>query len=468
MDHLSTDRGGTLTVLVAGEDEAERAADPARGAGLRRGRRAGDRRMRVEPVPRLVGHLAVPGDKSISHRAVLLGAICDGETHVAGFGRSADTESTIGAVRASGYGRGTRPRHAPRLRRRSARAPAPGRPIDCDNAGTLVRLSPGSSRASSGSSSSSRATRRSARDRWADRGAARSDGRGVETTTGAYLWDPGPAAARDRLPAARGERPGQVGDPPRRPLRDGETTVVEPAPTRDHTERMLAAAGARWAARELTVRARRAARARRGRRARRLLLRRAVHRGCDARPGLGAPHPRGQPQPAPNRAARRPRAHGRPRHRLQPARASAASRQATSRSAPPTSSPRRYRSRRSARDRRAAALCAPAACAHGNSRLRGAAELRAKETTASRRRSTRCARSGGTSRRPRTASASAACRPPRGGPIESRGDHRIAMLGAVAGLASQEGVEIEEAECVAVSFPGFFELLDRSVGTAAE
>ena len=56
----------------------------------------------VEPVPRLVGHLAVPGDKSISHRAVLIGALCDGETRVSGFGRSADTEATIAAVRALG------------------------------------------------------------------------------------------------------------------------------------------------------------------------------------------------------------------------------------------------------------------------------------------------------------------------------------------------------------------------------
>ena len=56
----------------------------------------------VEPVPRLAGHLAVPGDKSISHRAVLVGAIADGETVVTGFGRSADTESTIAAVRACG------------------------------------------------------------------------------------------------------------------------------------------------------------------------------------------------------------------------------------------------------------------------------------------------------------------------------------------------------------------------------
>jgi 3-phosphoshikimate 1-carboxyvinyltransferase len=44
--------------------------------------------------------------------------------------------------------------------------------------------------------------------------------------------------------------------------------------------------------------------------------------------------------------------------------------------------------------------------------------------------------------------------------MASGGDHRIAMLGAVAGLVSREGVEIGGAEAVAISFPGFFELLD--------
>ena len=34
------------------------------------------------------------------------------------------------------------------------------------------------------------------------------------------------------------------------------------------------------------------------------------------------------------------------------------------------------------------------------------------------------------------------------------------MLGAIAALDSQDGVEIEDADCVAVSFPGFFELLE--------
>ena len=90
---------------------------------------------------RLAGHLAVPGDKSISHRAVLIGAISEGETRITGFGRSADTEATIDAVRALGvtvvehdhetldvYGKGLRG------------LVAPGTPIDCRNAGTLVRL----------------------------------------------------------------------------------------------------------------------------------------------------------------------------------------------------------------------------------------------------------------------------------------------------------------------------------------
>ena len=43
----------------------------------------------------------------------------------------------------------------------------------------------------------------------------------------------------------------------------------------------------------------------------------------------------------------------------------------------------------------------------------------------------------------------------RGGTIDARGDHRLAMLGAVAGLASAEGVEVVGMEAAAVSYPGF-------------
>jgi 3-phosphoshikimate 1-carboxyvinyltransferase len=45
----------------------------------------------------------------------------------------------------------------------------------------------------------------------------------------------------------------------------------------------------------------------------------------------------------------------------------------------------------------------------------------------------------------------------RGGRIDARGDHRMAMLGAVAGLASEEGVHVVGMESAAVSYPGFAE-----------
>jgi 3-phosphoshikimate 1-carboxyvinyltransferase len=44
--------------------------------------------------------------------------------------------------------------------------------------------------------------------------------------------------------------------------------------------------------------------------------------------------------------------------------------------------------------------------------------------------------------------------------MSSGGDHRLAMLGAIAGLISREGVRLEGAEAVGVSFPGFFDLLE--------
>ena len=43
----------------------------------------------------------------------------------------------------------------------------------------------------------------------------------------------------------------------------------------------------------------------------------------------------------------------------------------------------------------------------------------------------------------------------RGGTIDARGDHRLAMVGAIAGLASEAGVEVEGFEAVAVSYPRF-------------
>jgi 3-phosphoshikimate 1-carboxyvinyltransferase len=44
--------------------------------------------------------------------------------------------------------------------------------------------------------------------------------------------------------------------------------------------------------------------------------------------------------------------------------------------------------------------------------------------------------------------------------MSSAGDHRLAMLGAIAGLVSREGVDVEGADAVSISFPGFFDVLE--------
>jgi 3-phosphoshikimate 1-carboxyvinyltransferase len=103
-----------------------------------------------------------------------------------------------------------------------------------------------------------------------------------------------------------------------------------------------------------------------------------------------------------------------------------------------------------------------ASMAHGVSRVRGAEELRAKESD----------RIESTTETLRGLGAYVAAEPDgftvrgvptrfKGGAVESRGDHRIAMLAGIAGVLSREGVEIDDPDCVAVSFPDFFELLDE-------
>jgi 3-phosphoshikimate 1-carboxyvinyltransferase len=52
----------------------------------------------------------------------------------------------------------------------------------------------------------------------------------------------------------------------------------------------------------------------------------------------------------------------------------------------------------------------------------------------------------------------------RGGAVDSHGDHRIAMMGAVAGLASTDGVEVEGMDAAAISYPGFEADLDALAG----
>ena len=56
---------------------------------------------------------------------------------------------------------------------------------------------------------------------------------------------------------------------------------------------------------------------------------------------------------------------------------------------------------------------------------------------------------------------------PRGGVADAQGDHRMAMAFAIAALAAEGPSTIDGADAVVISYPGFFETLDRLVGSAA-
>ena len=101
-------------------------------------------------------------------------------------------------------------------------------------------------------------------------------------------------------------------------------------------------------------------------------------------------------------------------------------------------------------------LLALAACfAEGTTRIRDAGELRRKESDRIATVSEALGALGGRVEAVGDGIAVEGGGGLRGGAIRSHGDHRIAMLGAIAGLASRQGVEVDGIDAVAVSYPGF-------------
>ena len=93
------------------------------------------------PGVALTGRIAVPGDKSISHRAVMLGAIAEGDTHIRGFLDSADTRATLRAFGLMGVKTERAGKHEIIVHGAGLRGlRAPGRALDLGNSGTSVRL----------------------------------------------------------------------------------------------------------------------------------------------------------------------------------------------------------------------------------------------------------------------------------------------------------------------------------------
>jgi 3-phosphoshikimate 1-carboxyvinyltransferase len=425
--------------------------------------------MNVEPAASVQGGVAVPGDKSISHRAVLIGALADGESVIEGFGRSADTESTIAAVRALGVevDEGADTVRTAGVGLRGLREP--GEPIDCGNAGTLARLlsgvlagQEGKSFELTGDESLSRRPMKRIAEPLAQMGAAidTAEGRLPLRIDGRTL-----APIRYELAVASAQvkscvlLAGLLAE-------GGATTVLEPVATRDHTERMLRAAGALVRTAPGLVEVRPAERLQPLRlqvpgdfsSAAPFLVAATLLPGSRLRlAGVGVnPTRTGLMNVLERMGARisfynRTASGGEPVADVEVEHADLVATEVAPDEVPGLID-------------ELPLFALAASMARGESVVRGAAELRQKEsdrietvTNALRALGVRIKSSDDGFRVVGVPTR------PKGGAMDSGGDHRIAMLGAVAGLVSREGVRVGGAEAVSVSFPGFYELLAQVV-----
>ena len=421
---------------------------------------------RVEPAGALDGHIAVPGDKSISHRAVLIGALCEGETRVHGFGRSADTESTIAAARELGvrvYEQGDDELVVHGVGLRGLRSPDAA--IDCGNAGTLMRLLTGILVGQDGrfELTGDESLRARPMDRVAE--PLTRMGAHIETANGlppVVVEGSGALKGIDyALPMASAQVKSAI-------LlaglnAHGGSTVSEPAPTRDHTELMLRAAGAGVRQRPSSVSIDPAARLALGEvtvpgdfsAAAPFVVAATLLAGSELTihdVGLN-PRRTGLLDVLERMGARisvfnRRKAGGEWIGDLE-----VHSAELTATNVGPEEVPLLVDE--------LPLFALAAAVARGQSRLSGAGELRVKESDRIES-LTSGLRTLGVHIRARDDGFDVKGVParPTGGRMPSDGDHRIAVLAAVAGLVSREGVDVEGADVVAISFPGFFDLLD--------
>ncbi|HSE92946.1 MAG TPA: 3-phosphoshikimate 1-carboxyvinyltransferase [Methylomirabilota bacterium] len=213
-------------------------------------------RLRVRPVRRLAGRVEVPGDKSISHRAALLGALADGVTEIRGLLEAEDCLRTIAAVEALGA---EVTRKGPGEYRVSGTGELqePGDVVDCGNSGTTARLLMGVLAGQpfwtcmTGDASLRRRPMARVTEPLRRMGA---------TITGRADGGRLPLAVRGARPlrAIAYEAPVASAQVKSAVLlaglhADGAVAVTEPAQSRDHSERMLRQFGARVETRGLTT-----------------------------------------------------------------------------------------------------------------------------------------------------------------------------------------------------------------------
>jgi 3-phosphoshikimate 1-carboxyvinyltransferase len=408
----------------------------------------------------------VPGVKGISQRAVLLGAIAEGESRITGFGRAADTESAISVVRDLGAEVDDEGGDELRVRGAGLRGlTAPEGPLDFGNAGTVLRLTAGVLAGQEGrfvltgdESLSSRPQERIAEP-------LRQMGASVETTDGhapVVIEGGRLSPIRYELPVASAQvksavlLAGLLAE-------EGPTRVVEPHPTRDHTERLLRELGVPVSRRgaetslspvpslpplDVEIAGDFSSAAPFVLAATLLSGSELLVQGVNVNPlrtgFLDVLERMGANIAVFNRRV----TSGEPVADLE-----VRSAQLVATTIDADEVPRLI-------DELPLVVLA-AAVARGDTVVRGAQELRVKETDRIETVTTSLKALG-----VRVTASDDGFRVrgvptrPKGGGMGSHGDHRLAMLGAVAGLVSREGVRLEDAEAVRISFPGFFDLLE--------
>jgi 3-phosphoshikimate 1-carboxyvinyltransferase len=418
---------------------------------------------RFDPTGPLRGSLRPPSDKSISHRAALIAAMGEGETEIENYLEAADTRSTLAAVEALGArvellapGMGGL---AVKVRGVGLRGAGPAT-IDVGNAGTLLRLLPGWLAGQVGESWTLDGDE-SIRRRPVDRIAVPLREMGADVS-----------AREDRLPPLEISGAPLHGIAYELPvasaqvkscllfaglLAEGETRIVEPLPARDHTERMLRAAGASVGRDGDTVVVRPADRLEPEpigvpadiSSAAFFIVAATLVAGSDiVLEGVGVNPTRTglltilKRMGASIAVEDEMEQGGEPVARLHVRSATLQATEVGGAEIP------------KAIDE--LPLVALAACfAEGTTTIRDAAELRRKESDRIATVTAALTALGGQVEATEDGMVIEGSGGLRGGAIESHGDHRIAMVGAVAGLASREGVEVAGMNAAAVSYPGF-------------
>ncbi|GIW73301.1 MAG: 3-phosphoshikimate 1-carboxyvinyltransferase [Planctomycetota bacterium] len=444
-------------------------------SGMSQGQRS--RSICIEPAARVHGALSVPGDKSISHRALILAALAPGRSSIRGLAGGADVRATRRCLEALGVEFTTFEElllvEGPGLEGLQA----PEQPLDCGNSGTTLRLLAGALAGSAveatltGDASLRRRPMARVTEPLRRMGARIEGSPGGADGEVAPLHVRGAGASGQPLRAIEHTSPVPSAQVKSAVLlaglaAEGRTAVREPVPSRDHTERMLrlfgvdvleeggavgfsgpcelvparidvpgdlssaafalcAAAGlpgSRLVVREVGINPTRSG-------VLDVLARMGVrlHRGNEDEMGF---------EPVADLFAVAP-------ERLAPLHIEEAEVPRLLDEIP--------------------VLAVLATRAAGVSEIRGAGELRHKESD---RLAAIAALLGALGGHAEVAGERLRIEGPqrlRGGTVHSGGDHRIAMAAAVAALFAEEPVTIEDAGCVEVSYPGFFEALQQLV-----